>query len=289
MVTEVNQTNTVAWRWLGVQPFVRMLRALGRSVHEYQFLKKSFRRPFWTQAVRLYRGQPQLVKLELQDGRPLWIRAGTGDAAVVRTVFFLDDYHIDALPAQRLSWVVDVGAHIGTFVVKMAPHADRILAFEPVAENRQVLERNLAALPPGKVELVPAAVTDHAGVLRLQLGANPGAHSAFPSHDNTAAQSRTVPCVRLPDMLDARNIKQIDFLKLDCEGAEYGILASLQDWGLQRIQRIALEYHPVQGASVATHSGEALEQLLRAAGFEVTRIPQKNQAGLGIIYASRRS
>jgi hypothetical protein len=46
-------------------------------------------------------------------------------------------------------------------------------------------------------------------------------------------------------------ITHIDFLKIDCEGAEYAIVAATPAAFWARVRRIALEYHVVPGHVVA--------------------------------------
>jgi len=61
------------------------------------------------------------------------------------------------------------------------------------------------------------------------------------------------------------------------------------EWGLHRISYIGMEYHPVKDASTETHSGEAMEKLLRHHGFAVLRLPQKRHPDIGMLYAERPS
>jgi FkbM family methyltransferase len=291
MQTASNQSydneRTRGWKWLGVQPFIRMLTAPGRCLRDYWRSRRMFRRPFWTLAVVCYRGAPRLVKLELRAGGVLWIRAGTVDVAVVRTVFLLDEYGTEALPPEPLDCVVDVGAHIGSFVVKIAPLAAHILAIEPMADNLEIFRRNLTGLTVGRVDLIPAAISDHAGKMRLFQGRNTASHSAFPGDGTTTQESCEVECLRLPDVLNQKQIAHVDFLKVDCEGAEYGILSSLQAWGLERIDRIVMEYHPVKELASAITSIAGAEECLRRAGFAVRRVPEKKKPGFGVIHAVR--
>ncbi len=184
--------------------------------------------------------------------------------------------------------VVDVGAQIGLFSLKMAPRAERILTFEPEPENFKLLSRNLAGERHQHVEKFNKAVARRPGTLRLYVAPdNPGAHTAFPAETSAVEKFQEVEAVRLPDILDERKISHIDYLKLDCEGAEYEIMASLVEWGLDRISYIGMEYHPVKDASMETHSGMAMEKLLRQHGFAVLRLAQKRHPDIGMLFAER--
>ena len=49
--------------------------------------------------------------------------------------------------------------------------------------------------------------------------------------------------VALADVLSGLPGGACDFLKMDCEGAEYDMLLHLDEVSLKRIRRICLEYH----------------------------------------------
>jgi FkbM family methyltransferase len=270
---------------LGLAPWWRLLT--GRPFHqlaECRRLRRQCRRPLWALALRYYSGEPFLARIELRDGRYLWLRAGTDDPRIVASVFFNDDYRTEACPG-RLSCVVDVGAHIGALSLRLAPRADRLLAFEAAPGTFGVLERNLSGTHAG-IELFNKAVAERAGSVPLFVSPErTGKHSLFESLVKNAGDAVEVEAVVLPEILEARKVDRVSFLKLDCEGAEYGILRSLEAWGLERIERIAMEYHPLREEPSA--SGEGVEGRLRLAGFSVERLPHRHRSGRGMLYASR--
>lgn len=51
--------------------------------------------------------------------------------------------------------------------------------------------------------------------------------------------------------MQKKNIKKIDLLKMDCEGAEYEIITSLNVKDLSKIKRIVMEAH--QGPDSKNH------------------------------------
>jgi FkbM family methyltransferase len=227
----------------------------------------------------------------MRDGRVLAYREGTADTYTLNEIFVEDEYRLGAPStgeaAEKLSWVIDVGAHIGLFSLRIAPRADRVLSFEPHPENFALLERNLSGPAFAHVERRNVAVSDRPGTLRLFLGGkNTGGHSAYPVHASSPGTYVDVPCVSLVDELEARGVRRIDFLKVDCEGGEYRIFEGLAAWGLSRIDEIAMEYHAAPPGSPATHSGEGLERLLSDAGFRVERVPN-NDPGYGVLFATR--
>lgn len=140
---------------------------------------------------------------------------------------------------------VDVGAHHGfyTLLVGLRNPDCRILAFEPVAENIEIVRRNLALNGLG-AETFSCAAADRAGSLpfyvsqasdRSGLAANP-----------TAPILRTcmVQTVRLDEFLD-RLAPGPALVKIDVEGAEVGVLRGMSGLFAQiEDLRIVLEFNP---------------------------------------------
>jgi len=74
-----------------------------------------------------------------------------------------------------------------------------------------------------------------------------------------------VAAVTLADVARERELAQIDFLKMDCEGEEYGIIESCPDELLRRIRRLAMEVHDLDD----TRNAVRLRERLIARGLEV--------------------
>ncbi|THC45658.1 FkbM family methyltransferase [Massilia sp. Mn16-1_5] len=122
---------------------------------------------------------------------------------------------------------VDVGANVGmhTLAASRALHGQgRIVAFEPFAATRQLLEKTvwingLDAL----TEIHGSAVSDHEGVQTLFLGASSGHHSLYQLADDAPAEARVdVSTVRLESVI--RPGQAVALLKIDAEGAELEVL-----------------------------------------------------------------
>ncbi len=164
--------------------------------------------------------------------------------------------------------VIDIGAHIGTFSVMAATlsRKAKIYAYEPHPENFGLLRDNI--LLNGleeRISPVNSAVVGQggAGKRALHIGNVTSTHSFyFSSGDNRM----TVACLTLPDIFQSNGIKQCDFLKIDCEGAEYEILFNTPPEYMDRIGTIHVEFH--EGAGI-DHNRQELWDFLKRSGFEV--------------------
>lgn len=146
--------------------------------------------------------------------------------------------------------VIDVGAHIGAVsivVAKLNPAA-RVIAYEPASSNYARLQENLAANHVTNVEAIQAAVAGERGTLELMWSerATAGASAMLPDAAKASLERdgwirESVPCVTLDDIFARHQLSRCAFLKLDCEGAEWGIAQRAES--LARVDALALELH----------------------------------------------
>lgn len=120
----------------------------------------------------------------------------------------------------RPSTIVDVGANYGEVSLWFArefPGA-RILAIEPVRDNRAVFEQNARAqsFPTAHVQLLPMAVMNRGGTINIQAGVSTMNRVSEKAQQGT----ETVPCDTLENIFAAHGIDVADFVKVDIEGAE---------------------------------------------------------------------
>lgn len=122
-----------------------------------------------------------------------------------------------------LSWVrqwraaVDVGAHCGLWSMHLARRFERLHAFEPLAEHREIWARNME----GRGGLLyPCALGAAPGTVKLrQNGESTGDTCVVAEGPGEAAEQRTL------DEFDL----EVDFLKIDCEGYELEVLKGAVD------------------------------------------------------------
>ncbi|NDB69599.1 MAG: FkbM family methyltransferase [Methylocystaceae bacterium] len=154
--------------------------------------------------------------------------------------------------------IVDAGGNIGMSAIWFMQNYPRanLTVYEADPSLVQVLKRNLTAASCAGVDVKNAAVWTSDGTVRFD---NAG-------HDRGAVCNNgaiAVPSVDIASHLPAR----VDLLKLDIEGAEYGVINRLCDTNsISRVQNLAAEFHVRRG-----DIDDALESLqrLRSAGMQV--------------------
>lgn len=188
---------------------------------------------------------------------------------------YFDETYLSGFPTSALSnkitTVVDIGANVGYFSLFMAgryPEAT-VLACEPMPNNLNLLSSYQQSLPSNSFHIVPKAVSGQNGTIELFFDQTDDfTTSASIGNLWGEEDKQTVESITLTSLLKENRIAQVDFLKLDCEGAEYEILLETPIETLQSIRLISMEYHDDPAGK---SNPEELIALLGKAGFSLNR------------------
>ncbi|MBS3055447.1 MAG: FkbM family methyltransferase [Candidatus Aenigmarchaeota archaeon] len=221
-----------------------------------------------------------MAECQTRDGIRLIFRKATTDHSIINDIFARKSYDKFS-PIQNGFTVIDIGANIGAFSIYAASKGAVVYSYEPEKENFKLLNKNIS-LNHGKEKIHPfnLAVGGKSGLTSLFISKeNVGGHSIFPSPKLESKQN--VRITTLTDILRGKRIEKCDFLKLDCEGAEYDILFKITKNMLAKIKRIGMEYHRIKGRNY-----KDMIKFLGENGFKV-EATKPSKIGMGIIYASR--
>jgi FkbM family methyltransferase len=130
--------------------------------------------------------------------------------------------------------IIDGGGHIGLFTLyikKKYPKA-KITVFEPDTESVELLTKNIDVNNIHDVELVEAGLYKYDG--EIDFGSDHSDGSSIFAKD----KSTKVKVVRLSQYINS----EIDFLKLNIEGAELDVLTEIED-KLSFVKEMVIEYH----------------------------------------------
>jgi FkbM family methyltransferase len=167
---------------------------------------------------------------------------------------------------------VDLGANEGYFAVagsKCVEAEGRVLAIEPQARLRPVLERNFALNHCANVRIASVAVSDRSGdvVLHLAPEVNNSASSLI-QPTRYAVSRQTTPSATLEEVLAREGVRECALLKIDIEGWEYeAVLGSPNLFKDGRVRAIALELHPNLLARRGLESGR-ITDFLASCGYK---------------------
>lgn len=155
-----------------------------------------------------------------------------------KEIFADEFYYFKTESAQPV--IFDCGANIGMSVLyfkKRHPNA-RILAFEAEPGIAALLRQNLNTNGINDITIIDKAVwTNEEGILF-------GSESADSSSIFSTSSKRKIASVRLKDYLQKE--AQVDFLKIDIEGAELEVLDDCRD-SLANVKNLFVEFHSYIG------------------------------------------
>lgn len=169
---------------------------------------------------------------------------------------FIGNIYKQKLPEN--AYILDCGAHIGLSVIyikNICPSAN-IIAFEPDIQNYSILKKNILSHNLKGIEVRREAVWNENTILSFIQDGNMSSKIGTDLTNNTV----NVTAIRLKDFLN----KNVAFLKLDIEGAEYKVLKDIQE-NLHFVTNMFIEYH---GTFEQTHELLEIFEIILKAGFK---------------------
>jgi FkbM family methyltransferase len=206
------------------------------------------------------------------------------DLWIIKETCLDRDYERDFIQIRNGWTVLDVGAGLGDFSVCTARQCpdSRVFAFEPLPESFGLLLENVEQNRLENIRPFRLAVTGTTGsvVLSTATGVPEGSRTVPVGAGREAA---LVDSITLDQAFERFGIAHCDFLKIDCEGAEYEILFGTSEETLRRVSRIALEYHE----GVTAYGPTDLARFLEGHGFRVGTRRNPAHRNIGFLFASR--
>jgi FkbM family methyltransferase len=179
-----------------------------------------------------------------------------------RQITEVPEYRFDDIKPDDI--VIDIGANVGAFAIRAARLSRRVFAVEPLTCG--VLQENI------RLNSVDAQVQVMCGALG----------DGSPAEVRWDDQAVTVPTFPLKNIIAMAG--GCDFLKCDCEGAEWGI----DQKDLAGVRRIEMELHlpPICGRP----DTKFLDAVSRQYEFTIDRVPCHGPLGLmGYLHAERKT
>ena len=205
----------------------------------------------------------------------VFYRAGTSDELVIQETFY-DHIFEKGFPEYQPKEddvIIDIGAHIGTYslVVSQQLKKGTVYAFEPCLDTFTLLQKNAEENAIKNIIPLKIALSDSIGTTTLFYDIENGnwGHSIVKSF---SSEGEVVETSTLANFFETNNINRCDFIKFNCEGAEFKILLATPVDVLKRVKHMLVLFH------LDLTDEYTIEQLLNhlaAAGF-YTEIRQRS-------------
>jgi FkbM family methyltransferase len=184
------------------------------------------------------------------------------------------EYVFPGLTPRKGDRVVDVGANVGLYSLWAARKGATVTAYEPGPDAFTHLDRNVLGKSITAIHAAVVGAEPDGGTIRLYLDGERSTRNTITARNigNGAELANFVvtPALSLATVLRGG----CDLLKIDCEGAEFDIIANTAPDVLATARRVVLEFHSQFG------SGDTLLAQLRAAGFSAQIISRDEEFGV---------
>jgi FkbM family methyltransferase len=223
----------------------------------------NYRVPFW---ATLKNGQSMKVAINDVVGQNV-IRHGWTEPESV---------HIISTLVKQGAVFFDVGAHVGQFTLiasQLVGRGGQVHSFEPDPLSFRWLCDNLRKNKLANVFPNNVAVADKTGYRDFFLAKpeNIGSNSLAPPRESLGQVLR-VSTTSIAEYCSAKRIRQIDFMKIDVEGAETDVLKGGSDFfGREEKPILHIEFNEAQHKALGS-SLEGLARVLMDYGYHLFRL-----------------
>ena len=195
-------------------------------------------------------------------------------------VWLIEEYKKSGFQINQNDIVLDIGAHIGLFTLYASQFCTKglIYSFEPMKDNYELLLENIKSNNLEQVKIFNLAVSNSDDPIKLFINNDESGHSMF----SQSSQNLMVDSISLKKIFDDNKIEHCNFLKLDCEGAEYEIIEKLPSTYFEMIEKIIIEYHMVDSHPELL---EKLQNKLSANNFKFET--KMLFSDIGFLYATK--
>jgi len=228
--------------------------------------------------MKEYKYGRQLLKLNLKS---------EADESVFREVFLDNDYMIlDEIIGEASNCVMDVGAHIGLFSIYARGLNDnvKIFAYEPEPKNFETMKWHFKENHVENVFPKNVAVAGKDGETVLYVSEDSHNHSILRFFKKIMKEVK-VPTVSMEKIIERdmarQNVAFCDLVKMDCEGAEFEILASMSLELFRKIGAFYIEYHEY----LEDKNKNDLVKILQKNGFKTRMTESRYDKKFGFIFA----
>jgi FkbM family methyltransferase len=197
------------------------------------------------------RASDELGKLRWR-GHDVFYRPGTSDATIIYAILLKRgtkaEYYLPRTLRPEL--ILDIGSHIGASILyfrHLFPQA-RIVGFEPHPDTFAILQRNVSNLSGVSIFNYGLGAADAEVAASFQGSDFSGFRARAGDGSGSTERCETVCQIRqVAPVMRELGVGTVDLIKIDCEGAEYEVLAGLPNGMLSACKWIVGEMHDASG------------------------------------------
>lgn len=176
---------------------------------------------------------------------------------------FQDEIYLKCGRPKEGDVVMDIGAYVGMFTVqasKLVGSHGRVIAVEPAPKNFEYLQKNTDEL--GNVIRVKKAAFNYVGEGKLSISRASPCHTLIYDHKDGIE----VEVITLDRLAQYLGLPKVDFIKIDAEGSELGILEGAET--LLRNNKVRLAVAAYHDIGKGKNEAEEVVKFLRKVGYQ---------------------
>ena len=174
----------------------------------------------------------------------LGLRRNNSDLSVLYDTFYMK-YHVTPVKLREDARIVDLGANVGYTMMHFAylyPKS-HIYGVEMDFDNFMLAKKNLSGLGE-QCMLIQSAVWSADGHIKYDKKASEEGYKVqYEDSQKENTVLREAPAKTLNTIFSEFNLKRVDYLKMDIEGAEKFVLEKPDKW-IEIVKSIKIEVHP---------------------------------------------
>ena len=163
------------------------------------------------------------------EGRKMFCHGNDGLALSIFKTYEPSQTQIVKNYVKKGDRVIDVGAHVGYYTLllsQLVGNAGKVYAFEPDPKNFELLKKNVEINGFKNIELIQKAVSNKTGIIKLYLGDEDRAtNRIYDAQLDDTKKSIEIKTISLDEYIKD---KKIDFIKIDVEGSELGVIEGME-------------------------------------------------------------
>jgi FkbM family methyltransferase len=211
--------------------------------------------------MKLYTiGELDGAKLMLRDKTDLW-------GYIQNNIYEPQETNLLKKIIKPTDICIDIGANIGYYTILLSKLGKWVHAFEPEPSNYKILEKNVALNNITNVTLDNRAVTNSEIPTKLYL-----CHDSHGMHRIFSSRLCSTQFINVPSTAIDYVLPIADFVKIDTEGSEFGVLKGMVNLIQRCSPTLLLEWHP---PTIEEYGANPEEQyhFLRTMGYKVYLVP----------------
>ena len=141
--------------------------------------------------------------------------------------------HHGIVEVEHGDTVLDIGAFVGEFSLEIHEIADKVYCCEPSPRSVHCIQKNTQEMT--NITTISTLISDHDEFRTLKLGEDPTDNSILDIDEGGTVGEVTIYSMTVNRLMKELDVNQIDFLKIDAEGAEPEVIKEIGNSNINKL------------------------------------------------------